>query len=691
MPDQDKVRIDGRQIWVGSSPIPLLSGEVHYWRLAPQSWKAVLEKAQQMGIEIIATYVCWDFHETKPGQYDFSGQTDPRRNLVGFLELLEEMGFWIIIRPGPYIYSEWLNAGIPDRAARLHRLDPQYLAMARQWLQAVAKVIVPRQCGQGGRIILCQAENELDCWPHIYTEQLGLGNHPGIFQEFLAQRYSDIQDLNRVWESQYTSFPDAHAVLSLPPGRADWMPRYLDFYRFKHWYVARGIEWTVKTLRELGIEVPIYSNTIAVHSNEPWAEMEQIAGLNGVDLYPSRDFHHPDEHRLYLDAARYLSTYSRLPYIAEFEAGAWHGAHVESQIGALSANHYRMAAISALQAGVVGWNWYMLVNRDNWSMSPINEWGLSRSDLFTAFQQITALFRKIHPPSLERQVNLAATIDPLHQAAAHAPGEVLQALYEAGLDYHFFDLSQDRQAITPLLFYTGENWLSEKGQQRLLAYIESGGHLVCIGAAPRFDDSLRPYNLLEFPEAIGSIGDMGAISIHLQGIPASGSFTTRWIEIFTNPPGTAIWAVRESVDPNVSEEMALHCSLPIGAQYTIGFTREIGIGRLTYLGIQPSASLVSNLCAGLGVHPALQTNSPGISAALFKRRDGQYYLLATNNTLEEKAADIKFAPDLFSSPLTFHNLLNGEKIQSADPGRVFLPIKAKDAAAWEIQEKRTLK
>ena len=688
---EENVRIDAQQVWVGSTPIPLLSGEVHYWRLAPQSWKAVLEKVRQMGIEIVATYVCWEFHETDAGHYDFSGQTDPRRNLIGFLDLLEEMGFWIIIRPGPYIYSEWQNAGVPDRAARLHRLDPQYLVLAEAWLQAVSQVIVPRQASQGGRIILCQAENELDCWPHIYTESLGLGSQTGIFQDFLAGRYPDIQDLNRAWGSQYASFSDVRAVLTLPPGRAEWMPRYLDFYRFKHWYVVQGIAWVVEILRRLCIDVPIYSNTIAVHSNEPWAAMELAAGLNGVDLYPSREFHHPDEHRLYLDAARYLRTYSRLPYIAEFEAGVWHGAHVESQIGALGANHYRMAAISAMQAGVVGWNWYMLVNRDNWSMAPINEWGRSRPDLFDAFRQITSLFRTIHPPSLQRQVALAATIDPLHQAAAHAPNEVLQALYEAGLDYDFFDLSQDRQVFAPLLLYTGEHWLSEKGQQRLLAYIQAGGHLVCIGTAPRFDDSLHPCNLLQFPEPIGSIGDMGAVEVTLQGLAVTGIFQTRWIEILANPLGTPIWAVRESVDRNASEEMELHCSLPVGDQYAIGFTRQIGSGKLTYLGIQPSASLISRVCAALGVIPPLQSKSPGVSAALFRHSEDTYYLLATNNSLEDKACEVQFSPDLFAAPLKFHNLINDEIFQASDPGQAFLPLKAKDAAIWEIHEGRILK
>ena len=100
------VKIAEKKLWVDETAIPLFSGEVHYWRLDPANWRPVLRRAREMGLQIIATYVCWDFHEIEPGRYDFLGETDPRRNLLAFLDLLTSEGFWIILRPGPYIYSE---------------------------------------------------------------------------------------------------------------------------------------------------------------------------------------------------------------------------------------------------------------------------------------------------------------------------------------------------------------------------------------------------------------------------------------------------------------------------------------------------------------------------------------------------------------------------------------------------------
>lgn len=187
------VRIAKKKVWVDEVGIPLLSGEVHYWRFDAANWQPALRRAREMGLQVIATYVCWDFHEVEPGHYDFRGETDPRRNLLGFLDLLTAEGLWIILRPGPYIYSEWRNNGVPDDAVHLHRLDPILQERAQPYMQAVTEFAQPYLATHGGRIILWQAENEIDPWPPWYTEQLGLGQKAGPFrdQEFylLAVNY----------------------------------------------------------------------------------------------------------------------------------------------------------------------------------------------------------------------------------------------------------------------------------------------------------------------------------------------------------------------------------------------------------------------------------------------------------------------------------------------------------------------
>src|SRR5581483_11924398 len=106
MPD---VRIAARRIWVGEQGRQLLSGEVHYWRLDPSVWPEVLARVRELGLDILSTYVCWNFHERAPGDFDLRGASDPRRDLLGFVRLAARERFWVVLRPGPYIYAEWPN------------------------------------------------------------------------------------------------------------------------------------------------------------------------------------------------------------------------------------------------------------------------------------------------------------------------------------------------------------------------------------------------------------------------------------------------------------------------------------------------------------------------------------------------------------------------------------------------------
>jgi beta-galactosidase len=149
-----QVRIDQKKVWIGDEPHALLSGEVHFWRLNPHSWRDVLRQVRELGLEIIASYICWEFHEISEGRFDFRGETQPQRNLVSFLDMVADEEFLMLVRPGPYIYGEWVNAGIPDRAAHYHRLHPEFQRAAATYIAAVVEVLKPYLATRGGPIIM---------------------------------------------------------------------------------------------------------------------------------------------------------------------------------------------------------------------------------------------------------------------------------------------------------------------------------------------------------------------------------------------------------------------------------------------------------------------------------------------------------------------------------------------------------
>ncbi len=50
-----KVEIRDGCVWVGEERVPLYAGEVHYWRLNPARWPAVLDRVREIGLGVLAT------------------------------------------------------------------------------------------------------------------------------------------------------------------------------------------------------------------------------------------------------------------------------------------------------------------------------------------------------------------------------------------------------------------------------------------------------------------------------------------------------------------------------------------------------------------------------------------------------------------------------------------------------------
>lgn len=673
----------GKQLYLNDRTIPMLSGEIHYWRINPEEWRPVLERVHEMGIRMVATYVCWEFHEIAPGQLDFAGVTDPRRNLVAFLTLLQEMDFDIIIRPGPYIYSEWKNNGVPDRMVKYHRLDPRFLSEAEKYIHAVVVVIKPFLATYGGRIVLLQAENEIDPWPTLFTEPLGLGKTVGIFHQFLKEQYEKIEALNQVWNANYSNFEQVRAVCVEQKDQPERLVRYLDFVRFKHWFVKKAAEWAVSTFRQAGVDVPMILNGYDGTGTQHWGEMERVADVYGQDIYPSNEFAKwQDEFRFLLEKGRYARAISRVPYIGEFEAGVWHGWHYLT--GALTANHYRMAAVGAWAGGIVGWNWYMLVNRDNWYMSPINEWGRTRPELFTTFKKIVDVFQILEPATLSHPCRIGVTIDPLQRSLVRPGESILKAFHDAGFDYEFFDLWAGT-CDAALVFYAGGSWLSRSGQERLLAYVRSGGHLVCMGMVPEYDDFVKNCKLLPITRGDGVIPLNGAIKVMFNDheFIYQGN-RTEWFEAV---PGKGITGTRIFSDNLSSEELVYQHSLEQGQEYKIGYTIQEGLGLITYLGLDVNPGLLKNILIGMDIVQPIQCSIASWTAALYERAESKF-ITVINPTHIAGSCEIRLSDRIPVGIYMIHDLLTDHKwkVPLLDGKLSFVcSLPAKDATVLQLQ------
>ena len=54
---------------LGSQPYQIISGAIHYFRVPRACWDDRLYKARAMGLNTIETYVAWNLHEPRPGEF----------------------------------------------------------------------------------------------------------------------------------------------------------------------------------------------------------------------------------------------------------------------------------------------------------------------------------------------------------------------------------------------------------------------------------------------------------------------------------------------------------------------------------------------------------------------------------------------------------------------------------------------
>jgi hypothetical protein len=176
----ERIRYDAQCLTIDGKDTLVYSGSFHYFRCPKELWHDRFQKIRDAGFNTVETYTPWNWHEREmPDSPDDFGQITGLRDFDEWLDQAEDFGFYVIVRPGPYICAEWDNGGFPlwlsvlkTPAAPLHKEgwmrsdDPVFLAWTKHWFDAVCPIIAKHQItrkapGQSG-VILVQVENEYD-------------------------------------------------------------------------------------------------------------------------------------------------------------------------------------------------------------------------------------------------------------------------------------------------------------------------------------------------------------------------------------------------------------------------------------------------------------------------------------------------------------------------------------------------
>lgn len=185
---------------------PLITADYPYYRDDPANWLDRLAALADLGVHAVTCYLPWRHHQPTPlGEPDLTGETDPARDVLGFLQLVATTGLCAVVKPGPFVHAEINYGGLPDwvcpvRDPRIEPvrdaegtprtwsgsvagadgaaedwplpapLGPAFDELVLRWLRAVGRRVVAPLAAPHGPIIAVQVGNE-----GIYTDgALGL-------------------------------------------------------------------------------------------------------------------------------------------------------------------------------------------------------------------------------------------------------------------------------------------------------------------------------------------------------------------------------------------------------------------------------------------------------------------------------------------------------------------------------------
>lgn len=496
------------------------------------------------------------------GILDFTGKTDPRHNLLAFLDLIEKHGLLMNFRAGPFCCNEmrcgglpeWLVLGDPEMmvwdwqnrptqgywvarkaGSQPSYLHPRYLELVRHWIAAVAAIVREHRQSRGGCVALLNLDNEisyvvrdsfLDCDYNPVNVRPG-----GFYHQFLKEKYGAPDRVP--YGPRSGTFEAVQPPRQVPATMGEDLAWYLDWIEFKTWCMTRYLRTLRTFYEEEGVRDVSFMTNLNPHLPEGvptrMPAFEAVLGergLIGYDFYRGTFMSYSGYHSM-ARVLKLMNASLGYTWAAEFMAGTWNKV-LSSRV---SDDHMRFMARCALSQGCKAIAWFMFHDRDCWGDAPVSSHGHARPSLPVLQETVHLLFDRIQNwDCLVPQTDCAILYVPIHHmhtaigdpmpcadndsyigapAIAGVPAGLASQEYyglfrlveEAGWQPGVVDL-EARPALLKqyrLAFLPGSPVLDRATHRRLSAWIRRGGTLVLTGAWPERDENGRPLRFLGGP------------------------------------------------------------------------------------------------------------------------------------------------------------------------------------------------
>jgi len=538
------IKIEGNKFIIGKEEYYPFAAEIHYFRVSKRFWSICFERIRKAGFRILSTCVPWNLHETTLGSFDFIGETDPRRDLVVFLELAREFGFKVILRPGPYIGAEWENGGYPQFIFENHDIlardsqnkliemvnrvqvkpgyvpsysHPVFQRHVKRYIYALTQVI-KNYIYPKGPVILVQLDNQVsfgnnyDPFKADYSEY----TLTTLYPEFLRRKYEQIQNLNKAWKEKHKNFEEVKPPRSLKIKFPHNLIKYFDWVEFREHYLANFL----KNLRELFVSFEVspyfFTNLFCNQSFSlplNWHLLNKDEILTGVDVGIKGAQGIACSYLAVHRHLRHFVACSDFPWASLLHSGSWSDQpDEEKKYLPLSPELTKFVLISSLSAGIKGFSHYMFVERDHWYGSPLGNDGAIQSS-YDVIKKVNFVCREIGLENLESLADVAlVNYRPYlwhSQLKPEKPFDYLNTLIDQthlglskdliNLKYNYLipelGISQNLGEFK-ILFVPCAEFMDPDSQRLLVELAKKGKTLILFGLLPAFDQRMKKCEIL---------------------------------------------------------------------------------------------------------------------------------------------------------------------------------------------------
>lgn len=612
----NKFKFDKQSFIINGERKFLISGEFQYYRVPKHDWERRLDIFIEGGGNCIASYVPWVVHEPNEGEILFDDCDE--RSLTDFLELLKRKKLFVVLRPGPYVYSELINSGLPTWLVRnypeLHAktidgvdfkeescsyLHPLFLEYTKKWYKEFSRVIYPYILENGGPVVMVQLDNETigvhEWWGSIDYNPvtMGFGKEDGRYPIYLQKKYCNIDSLNEAYGATYSNFMEVHPKTqsSSPIECARVIKDYQDFY---YETVAEYLLVLKSFLIENGINTLFCHNSANPNYISMMKSMNNKLGedfLLGVDNYYSLNINWgqthptPDYFIKTLYAADQLSILGNPMTVLELPGGS------PSDFPPILNEDLYTAYMVNLAAGMKGLNYYIYTGGKNVYETGIfsddydfNAFISPKGDIrdtFNAFEMFnTFLNNNQWLSSAERisSVQIGVEWQTLRgneyafkakcfntvNAQRHTEKCVLYSLLSSKYSGMYVELTDKLDVNKPLIICSPDN-MSKKAQENLIDFLKNGGKLLILTTFPTLDEDFNNCTILK-----DFVGDF----------KYEKNDSTSYVNLINGERIYRIDCENKIVDlPNDSFVFATDAS----GNNILGFRKNIGLGEVVHL------------------------------------------------------------------------------------------------------------